>query len=337
MSNIHNEVSDPPSIVVRAVESCSPDPPTSADLSGVPYNATKESGMLEPTTHHYRYTSPASPHVRGPSSDLELTPHPSPQHSQVSNTVALPTKHLKNVNLTTPKNTVHISTNTTTPVETHTNTSPLPPTHTSTPSPCSSIGSSSAESESEAENLAEDNPMVVVHDEREREGEQMSALLNISSRIDGLVRMVESMSARVDLVETHVKMVESMRTSTLTSQDQSTCTSTEFRNTSAHLSSGRDKSTPHSSPLHTLPPDSHRYTTHSLHHTSTTKSSSSPSEFTHTPSHYKDILSKPHPPQQTTPHSMSIHHSTPSTPVSIMYSHVEMHVHVHVYFCMLIL
>ena len=311
-SNIHDEVSNPPSIVVRAVESGSPDPPTSTDLSGMPYNAAEESGMLEPTTHRYRYTSPTSSPVRGPSSDLELTPHPTPQHSQVSNTLTLPTKNLKNANLSTPVNTSHISA---TPVQTHTNMSPLPPPHTSTPSPCSSVGSSSTESESETENLAEDNPVVVVRDERGAEGEQMSVLLNISSRIDGLVRMVESMSARVDLVETHVKMVESMRTSTLTSQDQST--STEFRDTSAHMSSGRDKSTSHSSPLHTRPPDSHHHTTRSPHHTSltTTKSSSSSSKFTHTPSHYKDILSKPHPLQQTTPHSMSIHHSTPSTPV----------------------
>ncbi len=268
----------------------------------LPVSVLRESGYLKPTVLCDMYSPPLSPHRATPSSDLELTPHPSPPIT--------PRAHASVRVETNAHATDHDSilvTNTTSLQATS-------PIDLTAPKYEESYGFTTTESPHKLQSVHQEP----VQNEQISDG-SIALLVNISSRIDDLVKMVESVSVRVDLVETQMKTLHDVAAA----QDHSI--STDTRRVQKSVTSSSTIDTPHilqckqSAHSHELVIDhTHTHTplTHTPHYThtstfpsppvSTPNVSASPNVF-----HSKQTAHS----SFRTSQALSLHSTAPSTPV----------------------
>lgn len=168
----------------------SPHQPTTLPQSDVLHtvNDMEQSGSLQPNTLHCMYP----PTSATPNSDLELTPQSSTGSIDTGNSSAQDLVH----SIVDSNDHSSVTMDTQTTGITHTIDSSFMP-----PPICLPSGETSQEREAITQKT--------VCDVQLSTDKSIEVLLNISSRVDNLVRLVESMSARVDLVETQMKLIDS--------------------------------------------------------------------------------------------------------------------------------
>lgn len=277
-------------------DSCATHPPTHEVQSSVTHSLREKSVALKPTVLYDMYSPPLSPHQQAtPSSDLELTPHPSPPISPRAYTPARVEAHAMHDSTLGTKATSLQATN---PIDLTTHTCADSDATTESPNELPRVGQE------------------MVQNEQILDG-SVALLVNISSRIDDLVKKVELISARVDLVETQMKSVHDPTAahyqdpSTDTTHSQNTVTGSSNIDTphileckqSAHSQEFNVDHTHIQTPLLT-------HTPHCAH------TSPIPSPPVSTP----NGIASPHSKQTTrsslrTSRSLSMHSTAPSTPV----------------------
>ncbi|XP_064405040.1 uncharacterized protein LOC135350232 isoform X2 [Halichondria panicea] len=241
---------------------------------------------LQPIALHTMYGGSVSTHQATPSSDLEMTPPPSPQVSLCTHTPERATVNSCNANsVVMDTQATHVTSPRTTTLYT-TTTNHADGTALTREYPHQQFGTNQE----------------VTNDVEQTSNDSIAMLLTISSRIDDIVRTVESMSARVDLVETQMKMIESSQNSTAVS-DRSTVTSNRAQNIIPQSSNIDTPHIPQYKQSVQFPTDLTHCNTHHTPHTS---------HFTHSPPN----LSPPYSPATHHDHSLRTSQPYRSTPPS---------------------
>ncbi len=286
---------------------------------------------LQPIALHTMYDGPpVSTHQATPSSDLEMTPPPSPQVSLCTHTPERAKMNFFNANsvvmdtqathVTSPRTTALYAT-----IPNHTGGAALTresprttalyatiPNHTdgaalTRVSPRTTALYATIPNHTDNAALTRESPQKqfeTTKDVEQNSNDSIAMLLTISSRIDDIVKTVESMSARVDLVETQLKMVESSHNSTAVSSDQSTVTNNRAQ---IIIPESSNIDTPHIPQYKQSVQDLTHCNTHHTPYTSQ-----------HTPPNLSPPKFPANNPSLRTSPLLSIHNSStvPSTPVS---------------------
>ena len=259
------------------------------------FSVSGESSTFKPTALYDMYSPLLSPHQATPSSDLELTPRPSPPTTpQVHTSVGMETN-------------AHTSDDSTLV----TNTTSVQATNLIDMATPKYLDDASLTTESSPNKSIRVDQETVVENKEISNG-SVALLVNISSRINDLLKMVESVSARVDLVETQMKTLHDVTSA----QDRIANTDTTHVQKSVTNSSNVDtphilqcKQSAHSQQLIMDHTHAHTQLTYTPHRAYISSSPVSTYDVTASPS-------VSHTKQTTHSQPLSVHSTTPSTPVS---------------------